>query len=267
MKIRKLKHKKRKDRAQSKLEILFSDSPFAYSESYKSLRTNLDFVSLNNQCRKILITSAIPGEGKSSVAINLAVALAENGSKVLLMDCDLRKPMIQSHLRVNGTVVGGLSSLLRGVSNLDESVYHYKERNIDVMFAGTIPPNPVELLGLPRMGELIETLGEKYDYVICDTPPVVLMTDAAVLSRFCDGVLMVIRQKYATVEQVKIAQKNLKAVGANIIGAVLNQYDIEQDASEGRKGHGYYYYSDGYKYGYGYGYAHNRKKQDEVETK
>jgi capsular exopolysaccharide synthesis family protein len=246
--------RKNQHQSMEKLEIISSDSPFVYLEAYKSLRTNLNFMSLNNEYKKIVVTSAIPGEGKTSVAINLAISLAENASRVLLLDCDLRKPMIQRYLEINRVITKGISSVLGGTSKLQESAYHMKNLNIDVMLSGTIPPNPVELLGSCRMAELLKYLDENYDYVICDTPPAIV-TDAAVLSQYCDGTLLVIKQKYSTFEQVKTAKRNLEAAGTNIIGAILNQYNAEMDA---KKSSGYYYYNN---YGYGYGYGCNNQKQ------
>lgn len=244
----------KKKHSENKLVIISSKSPFAYTESYKTLRTNLNFVSLNNEYKKLVITSAIPGEGKSSIAVNLAVSLAENGSRVLLMDCDLRRPMLHRHLWVDQVLTIGVSSVLGSNFKVEESIYHYEVLNIDLMLAGAIPPNPTELLGSSRMKDLLEHLGKTYDYVICDTPPISLVTDAAVLSRYCDGALLVIKQNYATFEQVKTAQKNMETAGAKIIGTVLNQYNVEKDIKESREN--YYYYN------YGYGYRNHAKAKN-----
>lgn len=244
-------HKARKKGArvhqEGRVQILNSNSPFAYAEAYKSLRTNLSFVSLNSKCKKLVLTSTIPGEGKTSVAINLATTLAETGNKVMLIDCDLRRPMMHRYLRVSHSVSAGLSTLLTGASKLESSAYHLNDLGFDVLLAGTTPPNPAELLGSTQMEDLLNFLSQNYDYVLCDTPPVSMITDAAVLSRFADGVLMVIRQKYATREEVKAAKRNLETVNAKILGTILNQYDAEQDTMSANR------------YGYGYGYEYDEK--------
>ena len=188
--------------------LMNKNTPFQYQEAYKSLRTNLNFMAMGKACKKLIFTSAIPGEGKSSVALNLAVSLAETGSRVLVIDCDLRKPVIHRYLKI------------------DNSAY-----------ADAIPPNPVELLGSPRMKNLIDELDKHYEYIIFDTPPVSVVTDAAVLSQYADGVILVVRQNYATFDEVGLAKKNLDAVNANILGAVLNGFDTKST----EKKNGYYY--------------------------
>ncbi|MEG0020360.1 MAG: CpsD/CapB family tyrosine-protein kinase [Oscillospiraceae bacterium] len=223
-----------------KLQIVSKAAPFAYVEAFKSLRTNLNFVSVNSSLKKLIITSAIPNEGKSSVAINLAVTLAETGSKVLIVDCDLRKPILHKYLKLGKTDSKGLTGILSGESTVDGSIVYFKDIKISVLIAGVIPPNPAELLGSKKMEELIAKLETYFDYIIFDTPPVSVVTDSAVLSKFTDGVLLVVRQNLATVEQVKLAKKSLDSVNANIIGVVLNDFDT----TKGGKNSGYYYYYD-----------------------
>lgn len=247
-------HKARKKGArvhnENKVQILNSSTPFAYAEACKSLRTNLSFLSINDRCKKLVITSTLPGEGKTILAINLAATLADAGSRVMLIDCDLRRPMMHRYLRMNQGAKSGLSTLLTGAATLDSCAFHLNDLGFDVLFAGTTPPNPAELLGSSRMEKLLALLNENYDYILCDTPPASIMTDAAVLSRYTDGVLLVVRQKYATRDEVKTAKRNLEAVNAKILGAILNQYDASQDTiSSSRYGYGYNY-SDGYGYGY-----------------
>lgn len=164
---------------ENKLEIVSDKSPFAYVEAYKTLRTNMNFLSRNSQYKKLLLTSSIPGEGKSSVSINLARVLAENGKRVLLIDCDMRKPMLHRYLRAQRFRSRGLSTVLSGNSTLEESIATFSDLQFDLMTAGPIPPNPTELLASAEMGNLLELLETRYDYIICDTPPVSLVTDAA----------------------------------------------------------------------------------------
>ena len=122
----------------------------------------------------------MPEEGKTSIAINLAHTMAQNGSKVLLMNCDLRKPMIQNYLGISDIMKNGLTSVLSETADLADCIFCHKGLMIDVLLSGPIPPNPAELLGSRRMAALMKYLGERYDYIICDTPPASLMTDAAV---------------------------------------------------------------------------------------
>lgn len=232
--------------------LLTNDVPFAYKEAYKTMRTNLSFASITKQYKKLIITSSIPGEGKSTVAINLAFALAESEAKVLLIDCDLRNPTLRRLLRVRPEYKAGLTSLLAGTSTLNECIFRYPKMNCDILLAGTTPPNPAELLSSPQMEALLERLSKSYDYIICDTPPISLVTDAAALSRFCDGVILVVRQKNVTKDQVWAAKRNLDAVQANVIGTILSCYDMSDDT----RAVGSYY--GGY---YRYGSTDGRKKR------
>lgn len=225
-------------------EILSNKTPFAYKEAFKALRTNLSFASMSGKHKKIIITSAIPNEGKSTVAINLAATLADAGSKVILLDCDLRNPSIHRYLRTESRQVNGLTSVLAGTNSLeDQVVMRHPMLKFDFISAGFVPPNPAELLNSPMMRDLLKALEFKYDYIICDAPPVGVVTDAAVLSKYCDGVLLVVRQKYSTKEQIHQAKQNLDKVQAKILGAVFSRYNMAEDI-------------DGMsRYGYGYGYG------------
>lgn len=209
--------------------LLTNGAPFAYEEAYKTLRTNLSFASISQQYKKLIITSAIANEGKSTVAINLAYTLAESGANVLLMDCDLRNPTLRRLLRVRPDYKAQLTSLLTGTATLEECIFKYPKMNCDVLLAGTTPPNPAELLSSPQMKTLLDRLSENYDYIICDAPPASMVTDAAALSQFCDGVILVVRQNMSTRDQVWAAKRNLDAVQANVIGTILTCYDMSRD--------------------------------------
>lgn len=233
---------------ENKLEIVSDKSPFAYVEAYKTLRTNMNFIFRKNKYKKLVVTSSIPGEGKSSVSINLARVLAENGTRVILIDCDMRKPMLHKYLRAQRFRTRGLSTVLSGISTLEDSVATFSDLQFDLMTAGPIPPNPTELLASEEMEHLLDLLAKQYDYVICDTPPVSVVTDAAILSQYNAGVILVVRQKYATFKQAKKAKQNLENVHADILGCVLNQYDVSKNVKETKQS-SYYYYNYDYSNG------------------
>ena len=233
---------------ENKLEIVSDKSPFAYVEAYKTLRTNMNFIFRNNKYKKLVVTSSIPGEGKSSVSINLARVLAENGTRVILIDCDMRKPMLHKYLRAQRFRTRGISTVLSGISTLEDSVATFSDLQFDLMTAGPIPPNPTELLASEEMEHLLDLLAKQYDYVICDTPPVSVVTDAAILSQYNAGVILVVRQKYATFKQAKKAKQNLENVHADILGCVLNQYDVSKNVKETKQS-SYYYYNYDYSNG------------------
>lgn len=222
--------------------MVSKNAPFQYQEAFKSLRTNIKFMAVSKECRRMIVTSAIPGEGKSSVAINLSVSLAETGSRVLLVDCDLRKPIVHRYLKIDNKKYNGITHALSG-GLLQESLVSVKGTNLHVMVADAIPPNPAELLGSRRMKSMIESLDQYYDYIIFDTPPVSVVTDAAVLSQFVDGVILVVAQDHATFDQIALAKKNLLSVHANILGVVFNNFDTRRSSKDSG-----YYYSYNYDY-------------------
>lgn len=215
-----------------------SNLPFNYIEAYKSLRTNLNFVSIDKNLKKLLVTSSIPGEGKTTVAINLAITLAQAGSKVILIDCDLRKPSVNKYLHVKSKISGGLTNILSAKADLESNYLYFSDLNLYVLTSGAIPPNPAELLSSERMTDFLDNLNERFDYIVIDTPPVSVVTDAAVLSRNADGVIFVLRQNFTKIETAKVAKKNLEIVGANVIGCVLNAFN----AGNSSKSYAYYSY-------------------------
>ena len=225
-----------KKREHHKLFMVGSDAPFQFTEAYKSLRTNLEFLAATSDCKTILITSSVPGEGKSNVAVNLAITLADSGKRVVLVDCD----MPRDHIGITNTITG------KDRTQLANALVNFKDLGIVVLPVGTIPPNPSELLATKAMESTFAALKQVYDYIIVDTPPVSVVTDAAVLCKYVDGALLVVRPGVTTIEGAQLSKKNLEAVNARILGVVMNGYNVKK---AGKK--------DGYYYSYSYGYSND----------
>ena len=237
-------NKAKKTSSRRSTEVINKNSPFPYVESFNSLRTNLNFVSSAVDAKTILITSALPEEGKSTTAINLAISLAKDSKKVLLIDADLRKPSLQRYLRVRPGTMQGLSAVLANQVSAKEAIGYYEILGIDLMMAGTRPPNPAELLALPKMKEMLDGLRNDYDYIIVDAPPGSVITDASILSSIVDGVVLVVRQNFSKHQDVLKIKESLKRVNANILGVVINNYDISKDTKDASAAQYYYYYGE-----------------------
>lgn len=208
------------------------------SEAYRTLRTNIEFSSFDEHIRVIMLTSAGPGEGKSTTAANLAVAFAQAGKKVLIMDADLRKPTL--HHTFSKTNRWGLTNIIAGQAEVKEVISQTEINNLDLLASGPIPPNPSELLASKRMSALLEELKLIYDIIIVDTPPALAVTDAQIMSTKCDGVILVIDSGKVKREIALKVKMNLEYVNARILGAVLNNIDRKD-------GESYYYYYYGNK--------------------
>lgn len=233
---------KKGGKSHRKLLMVGPDAPFQFVEAYKSLRTNLEFLSASSGCKVILITSSVPEEGKSNVAINLATTMAAGGKKVVLVDGDLRKGSLSRYLHLNRSRPG-ISNVVANQCTLADALVRFKNVQFTLLPVGPLPPNPSEMLATPAVEALFKGLREYYDYVIVDTPPVSVVTDAAVMCRFADGVILVVRPGVTTTQGAQLSKKNLEAVHAHILGVVLNGYDAK------RAGH-----KDGYYYSYSYDY-------------
>lgn len=214
-------------KTERKLRLLNETAPFNFTEAYKSLRTNIDFLASSNNYHSILITGAGPGDGKSTVSINLAVAMADSEKKVILVDCDMRKGSIATYLKI-GRSTPGIMDVLSGNKTLSEVILYNENLDIEILPVGALPSNPSEIIGSTAMVSLLQSLSDMYDYVLIDTPPVSVVTDAAILSRFVDGVLLVIRAGETTKQAFNLCKKNLEDVNAHILGAVLNDYHIRK---------------------------------------
>jgi len=240
--MRKQKKNSNVSHVYSETLLMNNKAPFAFKEAYKSLRTNFNFLTNSSNIKCVAITSSIPNEGKSTVAINLATTLAETGLRVILVDCDLRNPSLHRYLRIKNPKGFGVSDYLGKRTTLEKCIINDPKFRFLLVPAGTIPPNPTELLGSDRMTDLLNYFKDNADVVICDAPPVGVVTDASVLANKCDGVLMVVKQKFANKETVLNAKNQLINGGAKIIGAILNQYNIVEDQKNGYGHYGSYSY-------------------------
>lgn len=240
-------------------------SPLA--ESYRRLRTSVLYAQMDSPLKSFLVTSANPSEGKSTTIANLAIAFAQAEKRVLLVDADMRRPTLHTQFGISKNP--GLTDLFVGTSTFDEVVNRNVVDNLDILCCGTTPPNPAELLGSKRMQEFIQQMTVKYDLVMFDSPPLLAVTDAAILSTCIDGVVLVVSAGSTRAAAIYRATEFLASVGGKVLGMVLNNFDV-------KKAYGGYYgsYRYGY-YGYGYGYYHSstngkgeqRKKGSKIEEK
>lgn len=210
-----------------------SHSPRA--ESFRQLRTNLQFAHVSHRSKTVLVTSALPGEGKSTTATNLAIALAESGQSVALIDADLRRPMVATYLGLESQA--GLTTALIGKAHVGDLLQPWGENELHVLTSGQIPPNPSELLGSAAMKQIIDTLESKFDSVVIDAPPLLPVTDAAVLAQQVGGVVLVIGCHSAKRPEVEKSFAALELVEADILGVVLNRI-----RSTGPDSYAYSYY-------------------------
>lgn len=218
-----------------KMEFIESAKDFFTEEAYNSLRTNIIFCGA--EIKTISITSCFPNEGKSSVSRNLAINFAKAGKKVLLIDADMRKSITMGTVTAEGEIFG-LSHLLSGQAELDDVIYSSRNNeNLYVIFTGSFPPNPSELLSGERFNKLIQEARKCFDYVIVDTPPLGAVIDAAVVSSVCDGAIIVIRANKTSYKDVKAVKTQLEKANCKILGTVLN----------GAESKGSSYYNEYYK--------------------
>jgi capsular exopolysaccharide synthesis family protein len=222
-------------------------------EAFRSLRTSI-LLSANPVPKLILITSAFPGEGKTSTTVNLGATLASLGSKVLILDCDMRRPACHRSTGVENKP--GFVQCLTGHVHLSEAILPVPGvANLSVIPCGPIPPNPAEILSSPMAGELFQALRNQFEYVLVDSPPVLSVADSRILSTLTDAVVLVVRAYETSYEVVRRARALLYGAGARILGVALNSVDFRRD------GYGYDYYR---RYGYGYGYEYGPKHDDKA---
>ncbi|WP_449536935.1 CpsD/CapB family tyrosine-protein kinase [Ferdinandcohnia sp. Marseille-Q9671] len=215
--------RKRKERVMESNRSLISHyrSRSPISERYRAIRTSIQFASLEKEIRMITVTSASPGEGKSTTASNLAIVLAQQDHNVLLVDMDMRKPTCHSTFRVENQ--SGLTNVLFNLAKLSEVVHKTAVPNLSLLTSGPIPPNPAELLSRNRMDWVLNEARLEYDYIILDTPPILTVTDAQIVAQKSDGVVLVISNGKTTKESAAKAKELLLKARANILGVILNR--------------------------------------------
>lgn len=226
-------------------------SPVA--ESFRSIRTNLNFISPDDPLESMLITSSGSGEGKSLITSNVAVSLAQNGKKIIIIDADMRKPM--QHRFYAAANLKGLSDILTGEIEFRDGLIETGIEGLELITAGSIPPNPSELLDSHKMEEVLTAAKERTDMVIIDTPPVLAVTDAVLLSTKVDGTVIVVASQRTHNDMLVKAQMKLERVNANIVGTILNRFPVQKQ--------GNYYYRDYYRKYYSY---YGKEKNEETSA-
>lgn len=212
----------------------------AFAEAFRKLRTNLQFLAVDNPPRVIVVTSSLPGEGKSTTAINIALALAENDQTVVIVDGDLRRPRLDKYLGLVGSV--GFSTVLAGRATLNDVIQKTAFSRVSVLTSGAVPPNPSELLGSMAAKKVIDELRASFDYVVIDSSPLLAVTDAAILAAGADGVLIMARYGETKRDQLAHAVGSLRSVGAPLLGSVITLAPARGSASYS---YSYYGYGDG----------------------
>ena len=231
------------DAKRAPAEVLATANPWA--EAFRVLRTNMQYLEVDHDQKTFVMTSSLPGEGKSTVAVNTAVTLSQAGHRVALVECDLRRPLIAERLELDDVI--GTTSVLIGKVTLEDAVQRYGDTSLDVLACGPIPPNPSELLQSNAMEKLLVDLRGHYDIVILDAPPLLPVTDAALLAARTDGAIVVVRYGKTTRDQLMHAAERLESVDAAALGIVINMTPARRSSSN---------------YGYGYGYAPLDEKAD-----
>ncbi|HEY2421731.1 MAG TPA: CpsD/CapB family tyrosine-protein kinase [Neobacillus sp.] len=219
----------------SKRKLITSvDSKSPISEQYRTIRTNIQYSSVDKEIKTIMVTSAGPGEGKSTTIANLAVVFAQLGKKVLLVDADLRKPTVHHTFGANNLF--GFTSVLTKQTALEKTVIATNEKDLYILPSGPIPPNPAELLSSKAMEQFIEEANEVFDYILFDSPPLLAVADPQILANKCDGTIFVIYSERTEIEQAKKCKELLANAQSKLLGVVLNHKEFKKNNYD------YYYY-------------------------
>jgi len=210
-----------------KLRIITKETNFSIKESYKAIRANINFAVPNEGCKKIMICSSFSGEGKTTTCVNLAISIAQTGSEVLLIDCDMRRSRIHEFFALENE--RGLSNYLSSALDMDDIVQETSIEELNIISAGTVPPNPAELLANPKIDALLARVSKLYDYIILDTPPVCVVSDALPLSKKCDGVILIVKHRETMHKSIRDSLDKLSFAGAKVIGMVLNGIKLTRE--------------------------------------
>jgi capsular exopolysaccharide synthesis family protein len=224
--------KKFKTTDPSRKLIASLDPKSPISEQYKTIRTNIQYSSVDKELKTIMVTSSGPAEGKSTTVANLAVVFAQLGKKVLLVDADLRKPTVHRSFGVNNLF--GFTTVLTKQATLASSVLDTEEKDLYILTSGPVPPNPAELLSSKSMEQFIEEATEQFDYVLFDTPPLLAVADPQILANKVDGSIFVVYSGKTEIDQAKKAKELLENAKSKLIGVVLNHKEVKNNE--------YYYY-------------------------
>ena len=210
--------------------VIDKDSPFAISESFRMLHTNVLYLPIPDKCRRIAITSPVSGEGKTYISVNLSITLANNSDKkVLLVDMDMRVPRVKKLLQnrvVGANNFSGLSEYLAGIDT-DANILKTDIENLDVLFSGKESSSPIGLINSPKMNKLLDELSENYDYIIIDTPPVNIVTDALLMIDKVNGYILSARANYSNINALNSAIDSIKSVGGEVFGVVLTDANFK----------------------------------------
>ncbi|MFS0688847.1 CpsD/CapB family tyrosine-protein kinase [Sporosarcina sp. 179-K 8C2 HS] len=219
--------KKKKDGRTASRKLVTRDAPKSITlEQFRMIRENINFLSPDKKLKTLLFTSSSSGEGKSTLAANVAIVFAQAGKRVLLVDADMRKPTV--HYTFKSTTSPGLSYLLTRQRGLDEVVKRTQIKGLELVTCGKMPINPAELLSSKAMDDLITEMKAKYDVIIIDAPPILLVADAQILSNKCDGTILVVSSGTTEKNSVIRAKGLLENSKANVLGVILNNYKIEK---------------------------------------
>ncbi len=213
--------------------VMLTDKTSVSAEAYRTLRTNIEFSSVDKKLKVITITSSAPAEGKTTVAANVAISFAENGKKTLLLDSDLRRPTIHKRFKLPNSI--GFVNIIVGNASKEEAIQKDIVRNLDILTSGIIPPNPSELIGSNKNKKLLESLKEEYDVIILDSPPLLAVTDAQILTTISDGTIIVVKHGSTKKDELERAKELLEKVQGNILGVVLKDIPLDDET--------YQYYS------------------------
>lgn len=202
----------------------------AFLESVSSLATNIEFADIDKKIKSVLITSANPNDGKTTIAVNLAKTWAKRGYKTLVVEGDFRHPSVGKGMNLDSNV--GMMNVLSGKITLEEAIIRDQDIGLDMFLTGPLPPNPTQVVSSDRMKEVIKRLEDQYDQIVIDSPPVGIITDAAIISTYVDGVILVVTQKITKMPDLEVAAANIRQVGGNLLGVVMNQVERSKRRSK-----------------------------------